>query len=437
MSNTKAGPTLDEPTPPGRSKTYDVLVLDAGTRQSLATVRSLGRAGLRVAVGECFAECDPTLPVLAFCSRYSAGNVTFPSFADDLGLFGRAVVRFVAQNPTRVVLPASDGSVAALAHRREEFAALGSRLALPPESALSIANDKDRTLAVAKSLGIDHPATVRIDRLEDAASALGAFPYYPVVLKPTVSWAPLSPARLQAVEVVNETEARRVCQVFLEAGAGVLAQQWVGGPREGVTLFLSEGEVRASFAHFEHRTSPALGGASVLRESVAMPMELYEPAVRLVKAIGLDGLCEVEFRRDAHNNPLLMEVNARLPGATETAQRSGIDFPLMIWQQATGRPVPRSDRYRSGLRMRWLRGDMRWLRDNFRRTGRPDSLSARRAVWTFASEFVRTMHYDCLDPGDLGPVKAELRVTAAALRNASPIQFSRGSPNLKGAALVD
>jgi hypothetical protein len=69
-------PVIDEPWP-----AYDVLVLDAATRQSLASVRSLGRAGLRVAAGERFAECDPRLPVLAFRSRYSARNVMLPSFS--------------------------------------------------------------------------------------------------------------------------------------------------------------------------------------------------------------------------------------------------------------------------------------------------------------------------------------------------------------------
>jgi hypothetical protein len=67
--------------------------------------------------------------------------------------------------------------------------------------------------------------------------------------------------------------------------------------------------------------------------------------------------------------------------------------------------------------MRWLRGDMRWLRDNHRRAGRPDSLSRGRALWTFAAEFARLPRYDCWDRRDLRPVLAEIRTTAAAIRN--------------------
>jgi predicted ATP-grasp superfamily ATP-dependent carboligase len=394
---------------------YDVLVLDAGSRQSLAVVRSLGRAGLRVAVGECFAECDPALPVLGFRSRYAAGDVVLPSFAADVDAFAAGVVRFVREHPTRVVLPASDGAIAALLPRRRELASIGCVLALSSDVALAIANDKERTLAIADHLGIEHPKTMRIDRIADVGPLLAEVGL-PVVLKPTMSWASRSDQRLQAVEVVDEAEAVAAVRRFVDAGAGVLAQQWVGGRREGVSLFVVGDEVRASFAHVEHRTTPALGGASVVRESIPMPPDLYEPSVQLATALGLEGYSEVEFRRDGDGRPLLMEINARVAGPIETAVRSGVDFPLMVWRWAVGLPVTPAGDYETGVRMRWLRGDMRWLRDNRRRTGRPDSVSRLRAAWTFVVEFLRSGHYDCVDRHDLGPVRAELRTTAASVR---------------------
>jgi predicted ATP-grasp superfamily ATP-dependent carboligase len=237
------------------------------------------------------------------------------------------------------------------------------------------------------------------------------------VLKPTIGWPDGAPARLQATEVITEDEAHARVTAFLDAGAPVLVQELLSGRREGVTLFIQDSDVRASFAHTEHRTSPALGGASVLRESIPMPADIYDEAVRLVKALGLQGIAGVEFRRGAGGQPLLMEINARLAGQIETALVSGMDFPLMIWQWATGQRVePDAGGYRTGVRMRWLRGDMRWLRDNHRRAGRPDSLSRARALWAFTAEFGRFPHYDCFDRRDLRPVLAEMRTTAAAIR---------------------
>lgn len=394
---------------------YDVLILDAATKQSLACVRSLGRAGLRVAAGECFAECAPTSPVVGFRSRYSLHNLVLPSYASDPAGFGAKVVQFVREHPTLVVLPTMDGSIAALRPRRAELADLGCVLALPPDAALDIANDKDRTLAIAEQLGIAYPRSIRIYSREQVPSVLDSVSF-PAVLKPTISWMLGAPARLAPVDVVNKTEAATAIEDFLDAGARVLVQNWESGQREGVTLFVTDEEVLASCAHVALRTSPPLGGASVMRKSVLPPPDIYAAAVSLVKAIGLTGVCEVEFRRDAAGRPLLMEVNARLAGTIENSVRSGVDLPRMIFQWATGEPVTPVAAYKTGVRTRWLRGDMRWLYQNYGRSGRPDCLPVARAIWVFGTEFARTRHYDCVDWRDPGPTFAELRNTAIAVR---------------------
>lgn len=396
-------------------ESYDILILDAGTRQSLASARSLGRAGLRVAAGDSITACGPSQSALTFRSRYSARNLVLPAITEDGGEFAAAVVDFVREHPTHVVLPTGDNTIAALMPRREQLAALGCVLALPPDPALEVANDKDRTLAAARALGIDQPKTMRIDSVDDVPARLAEFDF-PAVLKPTRSWTGKTVERLAPVEVIDEAEALKVTEGFLAAGAGVLAQTWACGRREGITLFVVAGQVRASWAHTEHRTTPALGGASVVRESIPMPQDSYAASVRLVTAIGLEGLCEVEFRRDADGCPLLMEINARLPTTTENAALSGVDFPLMIWQWAAGHEVGQMESYRTGVRTRWLRGDIRWLVYNYGRVGRPDSVSRARAFWIFAAEFVRTRHYDCLDWRDIRPVFTELRLMAAAAR---------------------
>jgi predicted ATP-grasp superfamily ATP-dependent carboligase len=415
---------------------YDILILDAGYKQSLAAARSLARVGLRVAMAECFIEADPSLPVLAFRSRYSARNVVFPSCAGDGRAFAKAVVDFVRAHPTRVVLPNGDATIAALAPVREELAALDCVLALAPDSALEIANDKDRTLEVARKLGIEQPKTRRMDSIDELPAVLAEFEF-PFVLKPTTSWTGQSDSRVVPVEVINEAEAVAATEKFLAAGSAVLAQQWASGRREGVTLFIVDGEVLAACGCAALRTSPPLGGASVMRESIPIPPEIYSAAVRLATTIGLQGVCEVEFRRDADNRPLLMEINARLAGTIENAVHSGVDFPLLIWQWAAGLPIDRVTGYKTGVRTRWLHGDLRWLRDNHGRAGRPDSMSRARALWTFTSEFARTRHHDCFSWRDLGPVMAELRTTAAAIRKSRNPQSTPKEPHRKGTLRVN
>lgn len=349
-----------------RSTGYDILILDAEHKQSLAAARSLGRAGLRVALGESLAQYRAHPPLPAFRSRYCARALVLPSYADNPDAYAAAVIEFARAHPTAVILPAADATCVSLMPYRQQLAEVGSVLALPPDPALAIALDKDRTLAVAREVGIAYPKSVRIRSVEELPAAIAEFGF-PFVLKPTSSWTAMGRGRLLPVEVIDKTEAAETAERFLARDTIVLAQQWLPGRREGVTLFIVDGEVLASCGHEEHRTTPALGGASVVRESVHTPPDIYDAAVTLAKAIGVEGLCEVEFRRDADGNPLLMEVNSRLPGNLGTSIRSGVDFPLMIWQHATGRHVDPISGYRPGIRTRWLHGDLRWLKDNYNR----------------------------------------------------------------------
>src|SRR5262249_7923985 len=149
--------------------------------------RSLGRAGLRVAMAECFAECDPDLPVLAFRSRYTAHSVVLPSFATDTPGFAAAIIDFVRAHPTRVILPASDGAIAALMPWRGRLAALGCELALAPNAVLDVANSKARTLEVARGLGIEGPRSARVDDVRQLPAALAGIGL-PCVLKPIIGW---------------------------------------------------------------------------------------------------------------------------------------------------------------------------------------------------------------------------------------------------------
>lgn len=394
---------------------YDVLVLDASMKQSLVSARSLGRAGLRVAAGESESQFDKDIALPTFQSRYCQRKVILPDITGDTTAFVAAVIEFVRAHSPRVILPTGDITIAVLRQYRQQLAELGCVLAIASEAALDIANDKDRTLTLAQELGIAQPKTIRIGSIDDLAVAVEELGF-PFVLKPKISWVAGSAVRFVPVDVINKEEAIEAAERFLKAGTGVLAQQWAPGRREGVTLFIVGDQVAAICGHVAHRTTPPLGGASAVREGIEVPGDVLDAAVRLAAAIGLQGVCEVEFRRDAEGRPLLMEINARLAGTIENAVQAGVDLPLMTWQWTTGAPVEPVTAYRYGIRTRWLHGDLRWLRQNWRRSGRPDGMTHAQSVYAFLSEFARSYHYDYFDRRDLMPFLAELRYTLHVLR---------------------
>jgi predicted ATP-grasp superfamily ATP-dependent carboligase len=397
------------------SEKYDILILDGSHKHSLTSARSLARAGLRVAIGESVGQYPPRHDPPAFQSRYCAHALVLPDYVSEPTAYVDAVLAFVREHGIKVVLPVGDANITLLAPNRERFAEAGAFLAVASEAALEIANDKTRTLEVASKLDIAYPKSVQVTSVDDLSTAEAQFGY-PYVLKPTVSWTGAVANRMVPLEVMKKEEAVEATERFLATGCDVIAQQLATGNREGVSLFIVNGELLAYCGCWAVRTTPPLGGVSVMRESIPVSEELLNAAVSLATTIGVEGPSEVEFRRDASGRPLLMEINARLAGTLENAIHSGVDFPLMIWQWGTGQPIQKVTSYKTGVRTRWLAGDLRWLWDGVMQAGRPDSVPLSRGLLTFTGEFFRTRHYDFVDRHDMRPALAEVWDTAGIIK---------------------
>lgn len=393
---------------PGPATRLDVAVLDSDQRQSLVAVRSLGRLGLAVGA------FDTTRAPAGF-SRWCSVRALLPDPASPA--FDEALDSAIDRYEPSLIIPAHDGTIEALRARRAELEQR-VRLALAEEPALEVAIDKRRTLDLARRVGIRVPRGVEVHDgtdVRDAVVEIGL----PVVVKPARSWVTLAGAarRLAGSLATSPDEAERLVERMRQAGGEVLLQEWVPGSRESVITCHAGDDFPASFALRVLRTHPPLGGSSVVRESLPLSAELVEPAQRLIRAARLEGVSEIEFRRDAHGHLVLMEINPRLPATVELAVRSGVDFPRLLYLWALGRPLPAPGPYRSGLRLRWLGGDLRWLVETLRSQGHPGSTPARDAALTFVRDFVRPSAYDYLDHGD--PRPAAVAVSTFAWRSLS------------------
>ena len=359
------------------------------------TLRALGRAGLAAAV----AECGPT-PLPASWSRWCRGVARLPDRADP-SAFVDGILDLLAARSTRVLIPAHDGSIEAIGTRRADLDRHVA-VALAAPAALALAIDKGRTLAAAAAAGLRVPRSAAVTAPAEIRAALGEIGL-PAVVKPLASWLPASGRRLGVRAVTTLEEADETLGALLDDDCPSLVQEWVPGRREAVSFLYVGGVPRAEFAQVATRMNPVLGGCSVVRESVAVPADAGSDARRLVEAMELDGYSEVEFRRDATGRPVVMEVNPRLSAAVEVAVRAGVPFPLLVYQWASGERVDAISGYRTGVRVRWLGGDVAWLVETLRTQGRPDVAPRGRAVRAFARDFARRGAYDYLDPRDLGP----------------------------------
>ena len=400
----------------------DAAVLDADERQSLVTVRSLGQGGLRVGA------FDHVVRSPASTSRWAATSAPLPDGGDP-ARYVDELLWMVARHRPRVLLTARDSTIEALRARRPEIER-ETTLALGAEPALEIAVSKERTLALAERLGIPVPVSVPLPDSGEAVEA-GRRTGFPAVIKPVQSWVESSNGgrRLGSLVVADADEARRAAQAAVQAGGHALLQQWLHGSREAISLLVVDGRVRARFAQVARRMLPPLGGSSIVRESIPLPADLTEAAEALVLAAGLDGYSEVEFRRGEDGTGYLMEINPRLSASVEIAVRSGVDFPRLLYAWASGSPLPAVPAYRVGVRMRWLGGDLKWLRQTLAGRGRPEVLPPREALRVFASDCFVPYAYDYVMWRDPRPaVAAATRLVAKAPGALQRARRARATP---------
>jgi predicted ATP-grasp superfamily ATP-dependent carboligase len=361
----------------------------------------------------------------AMASRWCTARHHVADVARDPGGFIDDVLDFVRRHSCDVLIPAHDGSIAAARDRRAELEQ-EVNVALAPEAALQIAVNKSLTLALAERIGIAVPRSSYVSSASQVAEALEIVGL-PAVVKPVESWVDRgsAPERLRCREVVHAREAVGAVERISTAGGSAVLQEWASGRREAVSFLYQDGSFRAEFAQVAHRMDPPIGGSSVVRESIPVPPDVGWAGRELVRAMGLEGYSEVEFRRDRSGRALLMEVNPRLSASVEIAVRAGVDFPRLIHTWARGDVVANVPGYSTGVRMRWLGGDIHWLASSLLAPQRPDTPTRARALACFGRDFLRRSSYDYVDPHDLRPAWVAARSSARDLLAHGPADVVR------------
>ena len=378
-----------------------VLVTDGDNRATLAIVRSLGRQGHSVVVGE------RRTPSLAQASRYCSESVVYPDpFYNEVGFTNRLLAE-ITEKRIDVLLPVADVTTALISQRRDEFERV-CRLPLAPDTAIARAADKVDVLKLAASLGVPVPRTVFVERASDALELARSLSF-PIVVKPRRSR-------------VRTSDGWRSCSVAYAASADqlmtdvegwpaeaypLLLQERISGEGLGVFLCMDRGEPVAAFSHRRLREKPPSGGVSVLCESVEVRADMKAQAVTLLRELGWQGIAMVEFKMDDRDGtPKLMEINGRFWGSLQLAIDAGVDFPSILLETLAGGATKPAPTYRVGVRSRWLLGDFDALLVRlFSRRQRvvSDPHGKLHHTMQFMKLWGRDLHYENPRVSDLGP----------------------------------
>jgi len=250
-----------------------------------------------------------------------------------------------------VLIASGDAEVKLISQAYERLSAV-YRLVTQPWRELSVACDKREAYARAKEIGLFIPEIHAITSVEQAAAADLV---YPVVLKPSmrIGRNPFT------IEKAWRADDREMFLALYESAAGyvgpenVVVQEMVPGCGETQLSYAAlwdNGVPVAELTARRTRQYPIeFSYTSTFVETVDAP-DVLDAGRRFCASIRLNGLVEIEFKRDPRNGKLkLLDVNPRPWTWFGLAEASGVDFGPLLWAKADGEIVPTSGKPQAGI----------------------------------------------------------------------------------------
>jgi D-aspartate ligase len=389
-----------------------------GSSNAVSIARSLARAGVRVyALGG--TSDDPV--------RFSRHCFAFKRWSGDVQA---RWYEWLASGPHGAVLfPCDDEAMELLARNDAPLRKLGY-LPIEADPALMLAMlDKERTYELARAVAVRtpefFPVRSRAD-LERARATLG----FPCALKPRHShvFARQGLRVAKAFVAEDREQLERAYEQTAAFGLEMLATEIIPGDDDAYASCFSYldalGKPLLVFTKRKLRQFPPRFGLGCYHVT-AWDDEVAATALRFFRGVGLRGIANVEFKRDARDGKLtLIECNYRLTAVNELLRTAGLDLALLAYNRVTGAPDPPLARVPDNLYMWYPIEDTR----AFLRLRR----SSRLRLFEWLRGLLHRQRFPVFRLDDPLPTLTNLlRVAAyvrrsAALRRASPREW--GSP---------
>ena len=333
-----------------RPRERRVLAIVGDTQVGLWVVRSLARSGLDV-----FAVCRTERGQSAH-SRYARGawvmetGPSSPAFADE-------VLELATALDVGSVMTIAESYHRALIRVRGRFEP-GMHVFSPAEEPFRKATDKDYMHGLCEQLGVPVARGTTLDRLMAAGAQRLRFP---LVLRTRNQNTDDERPPWKAAYAEDKKGLEGVFRQVEGMASNVLVQEYHPGVEDHIQVLMHQGQpVMVGEYEGEHHM-PLAGGVTVQRVSCRHP-DIERDAVRLLQAIGWEGIAGVQFHYDpATGKYIFLEINPRFIGGLPTVIRAGFDAPYLLWQSRFEPERMRPGPYRLGLRTRILGGGVNWM----------------------------------------------------------------------------
>lgn len=335
------------------------IVLGLETQIGLGIVRELGRAGVRV-IG-----IAQEAHAIGLTSRYltRALVVTEPRSAKLINM----IQALGEELGDCCLIAVSEANLVWLAANRSRLGRV--RPITPSMAAMEIVLDKQRTLCVARALGMRTPKSSEPTSLDDVLH-LAASARFPVVLKwkdPARVAHSLDAAALHAIKaeyIYSAAELVAVGRRYAPIGKWPLVQTYCPGYGLGQFFYMHQGECLRRFQHRRIAEWPPEGGFSSVCDAVPLGEHtgLQAQSIALLQAIGWEGVAMVEYRFDpVTGKAVLMEINGRYWGSYPLAVACGAGFAVIAYCLHSHLPLPTLPPMRQDVRCRMVATELKRL----------------------------------------------------------------------------
>ncbi len=301
-------------------------VIIEGHVQGLSNTRSLGEADIPVYV------VDKTNCIARY-SKYCHKYFHCPDFhTDDFADF---LIELARNENIQdwILIPSNDHAVYTISKHRERLQKF-YKVITPHLDIINKIYDKSKLFDIAENLNIPIPVTQYIKYTQENINGNLNFP---VITKGRYGLS-FFKAIGKKVLISNNQKELRINLKIIEDKIGIdksITQEVIpyNGNNHTVsyTAFCEDGKVKTYWMGEKLREHPLPYGTATYARSINIE-ECHRYSIPLLRAINYTGVCEVEYLFDPRDKQYkLIEINARTWLWVDLARKSGVNFPLIIY----------------------------------------------------------------------------------------------------------